>query len=333
MHSQQCRCVETIKTLALCQVSPSHSPTDPMHHTQLNPVTSLAVVSCGEGQCSLDGYLVYGPPPVLFIYDYALTFAKEVDLFWLQPRQTWAFAFFIANRYIGLFGRIPVLLAFLSPNSGSPDSPVCLGLELVNEITTIVLQVIGGIIMITRVYAYYNRDRRILSLLLAVGLIGLGIFCRAFSFHTSEPTGIAPGTYAGCSHVTTSVKASYWAATWGGQLLLDTVVFTLTLKKLIRARSLGKWSYMALLLRDGVLYFAVMTAVNVANIVTYLVLADPYRAILSYPTNMLCAAMISRLMLNLRDLDHEVGLLCITHGMGMTRCVQLMVNYANGTVI
>lgn len=88
--------------------------------------------------------------------------------------------------------------------------------------------------------------------------------------------------------------------------MLDTVVFTLTLKKLISARSLGKWSFMALSLRDGAIYFAVMTAVNVANIATYLVLADPYRAILSCPTNMLCATMISRLMLNLRDLEHEL---------------------------
>ncbi|KAI5993425.1 hypothetical protein EDD15DRAFT_892531 [Pisolithus albus] len=160
--------------------------------------------------------------------------------------------------------------------------------------------------MIARVYAFYNRDRRILSLLVAVGMIGVGLFCRAFSFHASEPTGIAPDTYAGCSHLTTSVKASYWAATWGGQLLLDTIVFTLTLKKLISARSLGKWSFMALSLRDGAIYFAVITAVNVANIAAYLLLADPYRAILGRPTNMLCAVMISRLMLNLRDLEHEL---------------------------
>lgn len=168
--------------------------------------------------------------------------------------------------------------------------------------------------MIARVYVFYNRNRRILSLLVAVVMIGVGLFCWAFSLRPSEPTVIAQGTYAGCSQLTTSVEASYWAATWGGQLLLDIVVFTLTLKKLIRARSLGKWSYMALSLRDGAIYFAVMTAVNVANIATYLVLADPYRAILSYLTNMLCAAMISRLMLNLRDLEHE-----------------LMVNYANDT--
>ncbi|KAI6159994.1 hypothetical protein EDD17DRAFT_1607726 [Pisolithus thermaeus] len=280
---------------------------DPMHHTQgISPTASLAVVSC-----------------VLFVYDYALTFAKEIDLFWLQPRRTWVFAFFIANRYIGLLGRIPVFFVFFPPNNGGSSSPVhennsmyptmptltqwCSGLQLFNGIVILVLQLVGGMIMTARVYAFYNKDRRILSLLVAVGVICVGICCWALSFPPSESTAVAQGTYAGCPDLTTSVEASHWAVVWGGQLLFDTLVFTLTFRKLISVRSLGKWSYMALSLRDGALYFAVMTATNVANIVAYLVIADPYeRSMLNFPTNMLCAVMISRLMLNLRDLEHEL---------------------------
>ncbi|KAI5993430.1 hypothetical protein EDD15DRAFT_2264512 [Pisolithus albus] len=102
----------------------------------------------------------------------------------------------------------------------------------------------------------------------------------------------------------------YWAAAWGGQLLFDVLVFLFTLKKLISVRSLGKRSFMALSLRDGMFYFnvgnaAVMIVANVANIVTYLV---PYeRSMLAPPTNMLCAVLISRLMLNLRDLEHKLS--------------------------
>ncbi|KAI6006763.1 hypothetical protein EDC04DRAFT_2907771 [Pisolithus marmoratus] len=59
---------------------------------------------------------------VLFMYDYALTFGREVDLFWCQPRRTWAFALFIANRYIGLFGRIPAFLENFLPHSGGSRS-------------------------------------------------------------------------------------------------------------------------------------------------------------------------------------------------------------------
>lgn len=58
------------------------------------------------------------------MYDCVLTFAREVDLFWNQPRRTWAFALFIANRYIALFGRIPAFLENFLPDSGGADSPV-----------------------------------------------------------------------------------------------------------------------------------------------------------------------------------------------------------------
>ena len=60
----------------------------------------------------------------MFMYDCVLTFAREIDLFWNQPRRTWAFALFIANRYIALFGRIPAFLDNFLPDSGGADSPV-----------------------------------------------------------------------------------------------------------------------------------------------------------------------------------------------------------------
>ncbi|KAI6101659.1 hypothetical protein EV401DRAFT_790256 [Pisolithus croceorrhizus] len=246
---------------------------------------------------------------VLFIYDYALTFSKEIDLFWFQPRRTWAFAFFIANRYISLFSRIPTFLLFFLPMAGGP---VCSDLQLINSIAILVLQLIGGIIMIARVYAFYNKDRRILGLLVVVAVICVGISgwelsFRSLSTATSKSTATVRGTYPTCRVLVTSAEASHWTIAWGSQLVFDVLVFTLTFRKLIRARSLGKWSYMALSLRDGALYFAAMTAMNVANIVAYLVIANPYeRSMLAPPTNMLCAVMISRLMLNLRDLEREV---------------------------
>ena len=36
----------------------------------------------------------------ILLYDYALTFGREVELFWKRPRLSWPFLFFMANRYI-----------------------------------------------------------------------------------------------------------------------------------------------------------------------------------------------------------------------------------------
>ncbi|KAI6142719.1 hypothetical protein BKA82DRAFT_535491 [Pisolithus tinctorius] len=260
---------------------------------------------------SLDHRQVSKSSPALFIYDYALTFSKEIDLFWRQGRQTWAFAFFIANRYIGVLGRIPEFFWIFFPNSSGLDNSVCSDLYLSAQIFVVVLQVIGSAIMIGRVYAFYNRDRRVLSLLAVVGMICIGVSSWALSYRPppspSKKIATVEVTRAGCPNPVTSVEASHLAAAWGGQLLVDALVFILTLRQLIHSHSLGKGTFVALSLRDGAIYFAVMMAANVANITTYLVVTDPFeRSMLSTPTNVLCVVMISRLMINLRNLERKL---------------------------
>ncbi|KAI5997279.1 hypothetical protein F5J12DRAFT_340893 [Pisolithus orientalis] len=71
--------------------------------------------------------------------------------------------------------------------------------------------------------------------------------------------------------------------------------------------SMGKRSLVDILLRDGAMYFAVMTTINVANIIIFIAGRPNMKSVLSSPTNMLCAALISRLMLNLRDPIREGG--------------------------
>ncbi|KAI6166393.1 hypothetical protein EDD17DRAFT_1505298 [Pisolithus thermaeus] len=278
---------------------PDHSLAAPMHHAQgFHVVAGLGLMSCGEGQCSLELASGSRPLPVLFIYDYALTFSKEIDLFWFQPRRTWAFVFFIANRYIGLFGRIPEFVVLFSPMAGGQVSASA-ALKLGRHTSSSSHRRNVTAIMIARVYAFYNRDRRILSLLVAVAVICIGICGWALLFPsvgavTPGPIATAQGiddiTYIGCPVVMTPVGCKFvrvlmhtylmrafgldWAVAWGGQLAFDALVFILTLRKLISARSLGKWSYMALSLRDGALYFAMMTAANVANILTYLMMKN-----------------------------------------------------------
>ncbi|KIM64903.1 hypothetical protein SCLCIDRAFT_1213015 [Scleroderma citrinum Foug A] len=238
----------------------------------------------------------------VFMYDCVLTFAREVDLFWNQPRRTWAFALFIANRYIALLGRIPAFLENFLPDSGGADSPRCQHLHLSDEIIIAALQLIAAVIMIMRVYAFYDENRWILSMLVLVGLIDIGICSWAFLLEPPSQVLYPVQTkVVGCLKPVSPAQAPRFAAAWGGQLILDALVFALTLYKLLRVGSMGERSFIDQLIRDGALYFAAMSVINVANIIT-LLLAIPYlKSALSSPTNMLCAALISRLMLNMRD--------------------------------
>lgn len=60
----------------------------------------------------------------IFVYDYILTFGEEIDRFWTKPRLSWTFAFFIANRYLTLLGRIPAFVANFLQVDGGPYSSV-----------------------------------------------------------------------------------------------------------------------------------------------------------------------------------------------------------------
>lgn len=238
---------------------------------------------------------------VLYMYDYALTFGREVDLFWCQPRRTWAFALFIANRYVALFGRIPAFMVNFLVDSGGSNSPRCQSLHMGDQIIMGILRFIGSVIMMMRVYAFYDQDRRILGLFIIVGLISAGLCCWAFLYHGPPQPPPKYAVQVGCLGPIYPSQGPRYAAAWGGQLLLDALVFVSMLWKLLRIDTMGQRTFLDMVLRDGAMYFAVMTAMNVANITMFLV-ADPYvKSVLSSPTNLLCAAMISRLMMNLRD--------------------------------
>ncbi|KAI6158557.1 hypothetical protein EDD17DRAFT_1002047 [Pisolithus thermaeus] len=131
-------------------------------------------------------------------------------------------------------------------------------------------RVVGAIAMIVRVYALYDRSRYILAMLvfLAVGANAIGFL------------------------VVSSIPSS---------LLFDVVVFGLTFWRSVHSRTPGQKNVSDVLLRDGSLYFAVMSVANIGNIIALLVASDNVKDVTPGFTNIVSATLISRLMLNLRD--------------------------------
>ncbi|KIM57187.1 hypothetical protein SCLCIDRAFT_184498 [Scleroderma citrinum Foug A] len=66
----------------------------------------------------------------LVLYDYTLTIGQEIELFWKRSRRSWTFFLFIANRYITLFGRVPLLVYSFWPSESYSDPSVILYLSL-----------------------------------------------------------------------------------------------------------------------------------------------------------------------------------------------------------
>ncbi|KAI6112110.1 hypothetical protein EDD16DRAFT_1604509 [Pisolithus croceorrhizus] len=161
----------------------------------------------------------------------------------------------------------------------------------------IIVQIIGGIIMITRVYALFMKSRRVLLFLVSVALAAIGVGCWAVlspSPATTRLVPVPPLRY-GCDIPTTYEQAENMAIAWSGQMAFDAIVFVLTLWRTLRVGRSGNRTLLDVLIRDGEL----MTGANVANITAFLSSA---KSLVAGFTNVISSIMISRLMLDLHDL-------------------------------
>ncbi|OCH91655.1 hypothetical protein OBBRIDRAFT_872046 [Obba rivulosa] len=189
-------------------------------------------------------------PIAILCYDYCLTFATEMESFWSR-KISWASVLFFLNRYVSLLGTIPTVLEFF-------ESPS-------NNCYALIVQVIVAALLIVRTYALYDKDRRILALLLMACVVGGAI--------AIVPVGVprmcnililGPAVIPSCPT----------NRTWSFTLILDTLVFSLTVAKVIQIgglRGFRRSDLLRMLLRDGVIYYAIMVVINIANIVSYMV--------------------------------------------------------------
>ncbi|KAG6331010.1 hypothetical protein ID866_8078 [Astraeus odoratus] len=237
----------------------------------------------------------------ILYYDFLLTFGKEVEFFWTKPRKSWAFALFMTNRYVTILSHIHPYLEIFWPLNEGEDGALsvvfcdrdrltdirysCRIADVYDQFEIIVVQIIGGGIMIMRVYALYEKSRRVLFFLVAYALICIGIGCLltiirnprygqwsvlAPSSSDSPPVPTPPLHY-GCNVPITFDQAQHMAIAWSGQLAFDAIIFLLTLSRTLRIGKLGNRTLLDVLIRDGALYFGIMTAANAGNITAFLV--------------------------------------------------------------
>ncbi|EPQ50716.1 hypothetical protein GLOTRDRAFT_133818 [Gloeophyllum trabeum ATCC 11539] len=218
----------------------------------------------------------------LLYYDYTLTFEIEVDRFW-TPKFTSASYLFYLNRYLGIFGHIPVILQLFRAFSnktlvissclaaGPERFPRCIQLQSYHQILSVVVQVVVGTCLIVRTYALYERARWVLWFLcsLALGVIAVG--CWAI---TGKHTNPVPIQDIGCNTTLSSeqvIRKSSdipqlpetrcrspipdLAIAWGGMTTFDLVIFFLTILKSLRMARIGRRTLVDVILQDGAMYF------------------------------------------------------------------------------
>ncbi|KAI0673081.1 hypothetical protein C8Q78DRAFT_1068538 [Trametes maxima] len=243
-------------------------------------------------------------------YDYCLTFSMEIERFWQSARLSLVSSLFVLNRYLGLLGPIPVLVEYFWNLPTQVRD--CRQLQIYHQYYAVISQVIVGVILIMRTYAFYDRNKRLLSALLGFGAT-LTIFTVLMTTRLKTwPTGTTheePDSLniGACS-----------AIGWICMLAVDTLIFTLTLAKTIRMReTFRQHSLLQVLFRDVLVRRtnvrgSILVIANVANILTFLI-DDSNRGLATTPANALATTLVSRMFLNLRNPHLRPGAHLIGH--------------------
>ncbi|KAG1849755.1 hypothetical protein F4604DRAFT_89330 [Suillus subluteus] len=152
------------------------------------------------------------------MYDWVLTFGREVELIW---RQRWSLMtlLYLSVRYAGM-GYVVMTMLGDVPTISMTDAVSLIindGLNWMDDVVNVIL----GVIMITRLHAMYQRSRRVLIFLIVIFLairIVNAVFIAILTMHISVEEFILSGTYQ-CMFSYTGDFQLLSSMTW----ILDTV--------------------------------------------------------------------------------------------------------------
>ncbi|THV06553.1 hypothetical protein K435DRAFT_482730 [Dendrothele bispora CBS 962.96] len=221
---------------------------------------------------------------VIPYYDFLLTFGDEVELFWQYPSRSFVTILFYVNRYLALLGNVPILYFRFLPKQAKGSVSIktlvtvlliyfrsCQGIVLYNQFFMSIIQLITSTFFVVRVYAIYERNKKILAILiLAITAMVVNALVQISSTQISKADTM---DYAvGCSQRYSEDQGHHLAYAWLGAALVDLLVFILTFKRTVKLKKIykrtGLWD---LVMRDGIIYFAVITIFNSSNILVFVV--------------------------------------------------------------
>ncbi|GJE99927.1 hypothetical protein PsYK624_162030 [Phanerochaete sordida] len=239
------------------------------------------------------------------VYDYILTFDREIELVWAADWNLTKLLFFIA-RY-SVFA--DVTLALYHRMGYIISDGICTTTYQATAWLLLWGIAVAELILIVRTWAIWSRDKRVgLGLLGALAVIwAVSSFC--LNWYLSGVTVK--------SMVTIAPPLTGCLITGGNDVLLaffvllmgfESAVLGLTAAKmaqmLINLRSIARGTappVVRSLYRDGILFYVYLFAVAAANLVVLLVVSRDFADLLVTPQRVLHSLLSARLLLNLRE--------------------------------
>ncbi|KAF8580639.1 hypothetical protein K439DRAFT_1636880 [Ramaria rubella] len=259
-------------------------PTAPMQFSGPSPTI---VASAAEAtKRSLVASLIF------LIYDHGLTFEDELEFVWRRPRSLGK-ALFIFNRYFALVALSIQVALFFTQHTDD----FCKRFLWWDGISTLAVIVSAEVILIARIYAVYDCNKRLLVILIAMGALELvgSLIIELLALPKIPAIGLRS---SGC--FATSIPSFYFAV-WLPAITVEVTLMSLMLYKAWRlSRETGNFPLLRLIIRDSVLYFFTNVAALLVNCLIWALRRDIIDEVaLSWAIAVPCA-MVSRLLLNMR---------------------------------
>ncbi|KAF9078031.1 hypothetical protein BDP27DRAFT_1310626 [Rhodocollybia butyracea] len=199
------------------------------------------------------------------VWDYFLTFERELELIWRQPKNGVSVLFLI-NRYLAIIA--PPVMTYANLSSKVTED-VCIFAVEYWQIGTLILQLVltDGILWLC-VCALYKNSRKLRWSLL--GLMALCVLSAVVvGFFISRPRKTSADLAQGCT-ISTPLR-NLWLV-WIPILVYETTILVLVLKRSIQYQQNRKeWSsnLLELLLKHMFFYFAFIFTIYVSDAVLF----------------------------------------------------------------
>ncbi|KAJ7903234.1 hypothetical protein B0H13DRAFT_2335190 [Mycena leptocephala] len=291
----------------------SRLPTNPEHTTS----ASLRYIMMRDAESRQQPNLLPQVPCILviFIYDSLLTLDSEVEHMWVSEHKLGS-AWFFFIRYCALGSNI--VMSVMKFGDFAPE--VSTSRSFLQSFTLIpprrksvvaltinywiglmpVQQLAVGCTLILRVYAMYNCDKRILTLLIISGLVTVAV--GAWSIMPSGPSPTVQTTVPGC-HIgesQTQLIPRHGTA-WEAELVCNMIILGLTVyRAFTQARAAITFADSLWHVMMRVMYFGIICLANLANILMFNLGGMITSSDLAGFTSTVSVVMISRLSSNLR---------------------------------
>jgi len=242
----------------------------------------------------------------LVTFDAFLTLEQEIRLVW---RGRWGIpsVLYILIRYGSV---VQAALNIVGQVDYKLTGDACLAWALLSSWSIPVVMMLVEAMLALRVAALYLNNRLVVAVLF-VGWLGaatamLALMGLSVAGVTPVPSS-APPTL-GCNiNSSSSPAAPYWTL-WLPSLIFETTAALLTLARaLVHRDIIMNTPLLLVLVRDGFLYFFVIFALMLANLVICLTTNELYYSWMGQPSISIAACMVVRLFLNLRQTAKAPG--------------------------